>query len=114
MPLQPHVLEQLDGSRDEGNRRGTIRAQALAFAADVLEALEDGEIDGEYGYGRRSYRAESVTLAGGGPGAEIIFAFGDDDQLDHAYLDFYGFNGAQTIRMPDWAGAELAERMGVS
>lgn len=105
--------EQLEGGRSNGRDGRTLRESALDFATTLLDNFDSGKVTPEYGYGIGYYRAVGITLAGGGPGAQLFFVFDGEGDLDHAYIDYFDMYGGQCLRLPEWYAERLQQALDV-
>lgn len=91
------------------NPNQTIGQTAYDWASSVRDDLAAGEINDEYGYGFDVTTVISVTIAGGGPGADIAFEFNTDGDLTTATLNYYEMAGSASYRFDEAVAEELAE-----
>lgn len=85
------------------------KAEILHDAAST--DIDDGAITTEWGYGVEMFTAVQVTLAGGGPGADITFLFGEDeDDPREAFFNYYE-NGAVSRYFNEWEATKVWNAM---
>lgn len=94
------------------NPNQTIGQTAYDWAMSIKDDLAQGEINDETGYGIDVNTVVSVTIAGGGPGADIAFEFDTDGDLRSATLNYYEMAGSASYRFDDDTADQLATEMG--
>ena len=80
--------------------------EAAAYgAAGLIIGAKTGDTSRETPAGSRTYRAETFTLAGGGPGADITFIIDDEympgqpEEVTEAFYTYYDGGRTATVRL---------------
>lgn len=86
----------------------SFSGETLALDMDDAEAVEDFDH-----YGIQTIATVEVTIAGGGPGADISFEFGPGGDFRHAKLNYYEFGGSASVPLSDEVADKLLWAWGV-
>lgn len=113
MTNRPWTHEQaaLRSGEKSSYRTGTIQDAADSFVRDLVDNFNNGEVDNEYHYGVTNRRVEAFTIAGGGPGAELVFVLDSDGSIDGCYLDYVEPSGRAFTPIHPGIARELYEAL---
>lgn len=93
----------------------TVDEVADSWIADIKEGVRsvdpDDAITSEWGYGQERLRAVQVTLAGGGPAADITFLFAHGDYEPKEAFFCYYEDGATARYLPTWFACDVWNAM---
>lgn len=88
---------------------GLTQGQVIQQMADKLLAdAKAGTLRSSDSYGMTPMRAKEYTIAGGGPGADVLILI-RDGEVRGGYVNYYEGNGVVSIYLDQWA-AELVEK----
>lgn len=105
--VQPGHIEQIRAERPSSYRgpNKTILDAARDLAVDVLDSLLNGEINEEYGYGEECQSARRITLAGGGPAADLLLVGGE------AFIIWYEGGAPGVVMLPQGYHDDLVKAL---
>lgn len=109
--IEPHIIEQISGSRDAGYGSGTLHDKAVSNVAGLIELLRDGELDESCSYAFEARTVRSYMLGGGGPTTWIHFVTNSDGEVDHAYLEYVSASGTGIALVPDYISERLLDAL---
>ena len=77
-------------------------AESLEVSADEAKkaSMEDDDFEFDC-YGIEKLTVIEVTIAGGGPGADVAFTFGPDGGIRGAVLRYYEMDGSAEVTLSD-------------
>lgn len=102
------IPDHLNGvGRPASYRDGDIAGAAQHVVRSILSDLADGIVNEEYAYGETSGRCRAITLAGGGPGYELLVTYDEDNEVDEVVLLYSEMGGRSACLIPSPLGEEL-------
>jgi hypothetical protein len=97
--------EDTPSSYTDGKTQGQV---AQEMADNLIRDAKAGTLSRSDSYGLTNMRAKEYTLAGGGPGADVLILIRDGEPVG-GYLNYYEANGVTSVYLDERA-AELIEK----
>lgn len=89
------------GSTDISGHHGNYTVQQVAneWAANLVKDARAGELTKADAYGTVTRKAVIITLAGGGPGADLTVVLDSDGDVVDGFYSYYESNGIAAVEL---------------